>query len=75
MFLSGSVDGTVSVWDYRSPHRQGVVHAAPSGASVFTCLDPPDAVCFAVAVDKMPTLALYDVRSFDKVHKDYTLIN
>jgi COMPASS component SWD2 len=60
--LSVSKDGTLRVWDLRSPQCQGLIH-----------LETPRAVCawdgrgtwFAVGRDDVKEVRLFDMRSFD----------
>ncbi|KAK9767082.1 WD repeat-containing protein 82 [Basidiobolus ranarum] len=59
-FLSGSIDGSVRLWDSRSPNCQGLIHTMGRPSVSF---DPQGAI-FAIASEG--SVRLYDIKSFDK---------
>nr|XP_057910851.1 WD repeat-containing protein 82-like isoform X2 [Doryrhamphus excisus] len=61
MFISGSLDETIRIWDLRSENSQGLT--TPMGRPI--CSFDPDGLIFAVGVESQ-TIKLYDVRAFDK---------
>ena len=68
-FASGSLDGTVRMWDLRNPVCQGILRMKKDtrsflGHSVATGYDPMG-VIFAVALGENE-IKLYDTRSYDK---------
>lgn len=63
MFLSGSVDDTVRLWDLRSPNCQGLLNIAGQPC---VAIDPAGVV-FAVALNMRQTIMLYDIKQFDSV--------
>jgi len=61
MFLSGSMDKTLRLWDLRSPNCQGLMHLASRPVAAFD----PEGLIFAAGVNS-ESVKLYDLRSFDK---------
>jgi WD40 repeat protein len=62
MFLSGSLDKTLRLWDLRSPNCQGLMHLTSRPVAAFD----PEGLIFAAGVNS-ESVKLYDLRSFDKV--------
>lgn len=62
MFLSGSMDKTLRLWDLRSPNCQGLMHLTSRPVAAFD----PEGLIFAAGVNS-ESVKLYDLRSFDKV--------
>ncbi len=62
MFLSGSLDKTLRLWDLRSPNCQGLMHLTSRPVAAFD----PEGLIFAAGVNS-ENVKLYDLRSFDKV--------
>lgn len=60
-FLSGSMDHTLRLWDFRAPNCQALLHS--TGRPIVTY--DPEGVIFAVGIDS-ETIKLYDTRSFEK---------
>ena len=63
MFLSGSMDKTLRLWDLRSPNCQGLMHLTSRPVAAFD----PEGLIFAAGVNS-ESVKLYDLRSFDKVY-------
>lgn len=63
MFLSGSMDKTLRLWDLRSPNCQGLMHLTSRPVAAFD----PEGLIFAAGVNS-ESVKLYDLRSFDKVN-------
>lgn len=61
-FLSGSMDGTLRLWDYKSSECQAVLNT--SGQPIVASFDP-EGVIFAAGINS-EAIKLYDVRSFEK---------
>lgn len=61
MFLSGSLDKTLRLWDLRSPNCQGMMHLSSRPVAAFD----PEGLVFAAGVNS-ESVKLYDLRSFDK---------
>lgn len=61
MFLSGSLDKTLRLWDLRSPNCQGLMHLSSRPVAAFD----PEGLIFAAGVNS-ESVKLYDLRSFDK---------
>jgi len=61
--ISSAMDRTVRIWDLRSPNARGVISMPTPGN--FVSIDAMGLV-FAVASQDKKTVALYDVRNFDK---------
>ncbi|XP_067361342.1 twinfilin-1-like isoform X3 [Channa argus] len=61
MFISGSLDKTIRIWDLRAPNCQGLTN--PLGKPV--CSFDPDGLIFAAGVESQ-AIKLYDLRAFDK---------
>nr|CAG4637810.1 EOG090X073E [Chydorus sphaericus] len=61
MFLSGSLDKTLRLWDLRSPNCQGLMHLTSRPVAAFD----PEGLIFAAGVNS-ESVKLYDLRSFDK---------
>jgi len=61
MFLSGSMDKTLRLWDLRSPNCQGLMHLTSRPVAAFD----PEGLIFAAGVNS-ESVKLYDLRSFDK---------
>nr|CAG4647937.1 EOG090X073E [Moina brachiata]SVE93039.1 EOG090X073E [Moina brachiata] len=61
MFLSGSMDKTLRLWDLRSPNCQGLMNLASRPVAAFD----PEGLIFAAGVNS-ESVKLYDLRSFDK---------
>uniref|UniRef100_A0A915IJT3 Anaphase-promoting complex subunit 4-like WD40 domain-containing protein n=1 Tax=Romanomermis culicivorax TaxID=13658 RepID=A0A915IJT3_ROMCU len=61
MFLSGSLDKTIRVWDLKSQNCQGLMHLPGRPVVSFD----PEGLIFAVGVNS-ECVKLYDLRSFDK---------
>ena len=61
MFLSGSLDKTLRLWDLRSPNCQGLMHLSSRPVAAFD----PEGLVFAAGVNS-ESVKLYDLRSFDK---------
>ena len=68
MFLSGSMDKTLRLWDLRSPNCQGLMHLTSRPVAAFD----PEGLIFAAGVNS-ESVKLYDLRSFDKVIRCYHL--
>lgn len=61
LFISGSLDKTLRIWDLRSPNCQGVLHLQGRPVAAFD----PEGLIFAAGVNS-ESIKLYDLRSFDK---------
>ena len=61
MFLSGSLDKTVRLWDLRSASCQGLMHMPGRPVASFD----PEGLIFAAGINS-EMIKLYDLRSFDK---------
>ncbi|CAJ0919120.1 unnamed protein product, partial [Mesorhabditis belari] len=61
MFLSGSEDKTIRLWDLKSPNCQGVMQVTSRAVAAFD----PDGLIFGAGVNSQ-SVKLYDLRSFDK---------
>ena len=60
-FLSGSMDKSIRLWDFRSNHCQGLMKLAGRPVAAFD----PDGLIFAAGINS-ESVKLYDLRSFDK---------
>jgi WD40 repeat protein len=70
MFLSGSMDKTLRLWDLRSPNCQGLMHLTSRPVAAFD----PEGLIFAAGVNS-ESVKLYDLRSFDKVFNNLVYIS
>ncbi|VDN57428.1 unnamed protein product [Dracunculus medinensis] len=61
MFLSGSLDKTIRLWDLRMQSCQGLMHVPSRPVATFD----PEGLIFAAGINS-DTIKLYDLRSFDK---------
>lgn len=61
MFLSGSLDKTIRLWDLRMQSCQGLMHVPSRPVAAFD----PEGLIFAAGINS-DTIKLYDLRSFDK---------
>lgn len=61
MFLSGSLDKTIRLWDLRMQSCQGLMHVPSRPVASFD----PEGLIFAAGINSN-TIKLYDLRSFDK---------
>ncbi|VDM09638.1 unnamed protein product [Wuchereria bancrofti] len=61
MFLSGSLDKTIRLWDLRIQSCQGLMHVPSRPVAAFD----PEGLIFAAGINS-DTIKLYDLRSFDK---------
>ncbi|RPA85781.1 WD40 repeat-like protein [Ascobolus immersus RN42] len=61
-FLSGSLDGTVRIWDLRSQSVQGSLSLSAPHLVAFD----PMGIIFAVACHRDASVYLYDARNFDR---------
>ena len=68
-FLSGSLDQTIRLWDLRSQNCQGLMHLNGRPVASYD----PEGLIFAAGIDSRQ-LKLYDLRTFDKVSRDYACI-
>ena len=59
-FISGSDDGTVRIWDHRSPHSEGLLSF---GGRPIAAVDKAGLV---IAVAAGPRIRLFDIRQFEK---------
>lgn len=62
MFISSALDRTVRIWDLKSPNCQGIIKVPTPSLVAFDSMS----LVFAVASQEAKTVALYDVRNFDK---------
>lgn len=60
--LSAALDRSVRLWDLRSPNCQGIITVATPAYATFDATG----TVFAIASQELRTVALYDVRNFDK---------
>lgn len=61
MFLSGSLDKTIRLWDLRTNNCQGLMQLPSRPIAAFD----PEGLIFAAGINS-ETVKLYDLRSFDK---------
>ncbi|XP_022162510.1 WD repeat-containing protein 82 [Myzus persicae] len=61
MFVSGSLDKSLRLWDLRSPNCQGYINVMGRPVAAFD----PEGLVLAAGINS-ETLKLFDVRSFDK---------
>ncbi|VDO09301.1 unnamed protein product [Brugia timori] len=69
MFLSGSLDKTIRLWDLRIQSCQGLMHVPSRPVAAFD----PEGLIFAAGINS-DTIKLYDLRSFDKVRLNFLSI-
>ena len=61
LFISGSLDRTLRLWDVRSNNCQGLMNLPSRPVAAFD----PDGLIFGVGMDSN-VIKLYDLRTFDK---------
>ena len=61
VFLSGSQDRSLRLWDVRSPHCQGFLKCKGNPIGAFD----PEGIVFAAGLESS-SIRLYDMRTFDK---------
>lgn len=61
LFISGSVDNTLRLWDSRSPNCQGLMHLSERPVAAFD----PEGLIFATGLNS-ECIKLYDLRNYDR---------